>query len=180
MGKTKSTNAQKDITPASEVMWDEHLFFETGKVTAKEIEAGMIVIRVKDKGFFSSKLIGYFCCSALSIYNMKDHVVHNQIIAFTNPDAEDCSKISSYVTVSINIVRGGDEAQNLAIGTDPKAKERKPWMMASVEKQYKQLCFKIIQAKNLPKMDAFGTIDAYIYLEWNKQSLQTSTVKQPD
>lgn len=35
-------------------------------------------------------------------------------------------------------------------------------MPASIKKQYKQLYFRIFKAEKLPKMDRFGTIDAYI------------------
>ena len=49
-------------------------------------------------------------------------------------------------------------------------------MPPSVEKRYKQLYFKFIKAENLPKMDMFGTIDAYIYLNHKDDNLRTKTV----
>ena len=35
-------------------------------------------------------------------------------------------------------------------------------MPSSIKKQYKQMYFKIFKAEKLPKMDRFGTIDAYL------------------
>ena len=35
-------------------------------------------------------------------------------------------------------------------------------MPASIKKDYKQLELTVVEAQNLPKMDTFGTIDAYI------------------
>jgi len=53
------------------------LFFDTGDVKAKDIEASLIEVKVMNKGFFKSDLVGYYAVSAATIYNMKDHVVHN-------------------------------------------------------------------------------------------------------
>ena len=60
------------------------------------------------------------------------HVFHNQQICFTNPDADDKSKITASFTISMNIQGPGDEAVQLKIGTDKDAPTYKPWMPASV------------------------------------------------
>ena len=70
---------------------------------SKEIEDALIEIQINHKGFFKAIPIGYHAVSASTIYGMKDHLVHNQLLAFTNPNAEDKSKISGYVRVSINL-----------------------------------------------------------------------------
>lgn len=46
-------------------------------------------------------------------------------------------------------------------------------MPASIRKDYKQLSISIIEAQNLPKMDTFGTIDAYIKTVFNKHTYKT-------
>lgn len=78
MGKNKQSTSKDNCTRSTQIKWDEHLFLETGKVSSKEIEEGLIEIEIMNKGFFKSDLIGYFPISATSIYNMKDHLVHNQ------------------------------------------------------------------------------------------------------
>lgn len=53
-------------------------------------------------------------------------------------------------------------------------------MPASIKKQYKQLYFRIFKAEKLPKMDRFGTIDAYIQTTFFKQTLRTNTITMKD
>ena len=53
-------------------------------------------------------------------------------------------------------------------------------MPASIKKQYKQLYFRIFKAEKLPKMDRFGTIDAYISTSFFKQTLKTEVVTMKD
>ena len=53
-------------------------------------------------------------------------------------------------------------------------------MPASIKKQYKQLYFRIYKAEKLPKMDRFGTIDAYISTTFFKQTLKTEVVTMKD
>lgn len=96
-------------------------------------------------------------------------MLHNQLIATTNPESENKAKITGIYSISINISGEGDESIELKQGTDPKGAEGKPWMPASVAKSYKQLFFRFIKAEELPLMDkvggfALGTIDAYIMI----------------
>ena len=53
-------------------------------------------------------------------------------------------------------------------------------MPASIKKQYKQLYFRILRGEKLPKMDTFGTIDAYLKTTFFKQSLKTAVVTMKD
>jgi hypothetical protein len=50
-------------------------------------------------------------------------------------------------------------------------------MPASIRKAQKQINLSILRAENLPKMDTFGTIDAYFKAKWNKKTLKTKIVK---
>ena len=90
--------------------------------------------------------------------------MHNQWLALSNPEGKDFNEITAYLKVSILVTGPGDEQIQLtdqAGGVD--YTERSGIMMPpSIKKQYKQLYFKIFKAENLPKMDRFGTIDAYI------------------
>ena len=46
-------------------------------------------------------------------------------------------------------------------------------MPASIKKDYKQIELSVIQAENFPKMDTFGTIDAYIKSTFQKKTYKT-------
>ena len=76
-GKDKVTSSKNDITRSTQVTWDEHLFLETGPQSKADIEEAMITFQIQNKGFFKSETIGVFTISAKTIYQMKDHVVHN-------------------------------------------------------------------------------------------------------
>jgi hypothetical protein len=75
--KEKVTSAKNNITRSTQVKWDEHLFIESGVLKQAEIEEAVITIQIQNKGFFKSESIGAFTVSAKTIYQMKDHVVHN-------------------------------------------------------------------------------------------------------
>lgn len=51
-------------------------------------------------------------------------------------------------------------------------------MPASIKKEFKQLKFRFVKAEKLPKMDQFGTIDAYIQTVFFKKKLKTKAVTQ--
>lgn len=66
------------------------------------------------------------------------------MIAMTNPKAEDKSKTSAFLTVSINLIGPGDDAVALKLGSEKEVASKKPWMPTNVVKQYKQFYFKFI------------------------------------
>ena len=49
-------------------------------------------------------------------------------------------------------------------------------MPAQIKKEFKQLKIRFIQAEKLPKMDTFGTIDAYISAKFNGKKIRTKAV----
>jgi len=50
-------------------------------------------------------------------------------------------------------------------------------MPAQIKKEFKQLKIRFISANKLPKMDTFGTIDAYIAGKFNGKKIRTVAVK---
>ena len=178
MGMSKTTGSKSKITKSTLVTWDEHLFFDTPKLEKEEIESAIIEIEILNKGFFSSDLIGRFPVSATTIYNLDKHTVHNQTLSFTNPEAENKSKITGNISVSIQLTGPDDESLQLKIGTDKNAASKKPWMPASVKKKYKQLSIKIIKAVNVPKVTLMGmeTIPKpYVKINVMGNDLKTTT-----
>lgn len=110
MGIHKQTTVKKDVTKTTNVKFDEHIFFEPGKVDNSDIRDAVIEIKIQNKGFFSSDLVGTFPISTSTIYNLENHVVHHQLIAMTNPEAEDKGKTSAFMALSINLIGPGDES----------------------------------------------------------------------
>lgn len=51
-------------------------------------------------------------------------------------------------------------------------------MPPSIRKEYKQLKIRFLKGEKLPKMDTFGSIDAYIMTTYMKKKLKTDAVTQ--
>ena len=51
-------------------------------------------------------------------------------------------------------------------------------MPPSIRKEYKQIKIRFMKFEKLPKMDTFGTIDAYVTMDFFKKKLKTKVVKQ--
>ena len=49
-------------------------------------------------------------------------------------------------------------------------------MPSCIKKDYKQLTIRLIKAEKLPKVDTFGSIDAYIQLTLFSRKLKTNVV----
>ena len=88
----------------------------------------------------------------------------HQWLALSNPEGKDFNEITAYLKISISIAGPGDEQVQISddnSGVDDTDKGG-VLMPSSIKRQYKQLYFRIFKAEKLPKMDRFGTIDAYI------------------
>lgn len=81
--------------------------------------------------------------------------------------------------MSISVQGPGDEQVQLN-DTDglENNEETQVMMTASIKKEFKQLKFRFVKAEKLPKMDQFGTIDAYIQTIFFKKKLKTKPVTQ--
>lgn len=103
-------------------------------------------------------------------------------MALTNPDAEDKSKITGYLTISINLSGPGDNAAELKLGSDEEVAKKEPWKTPNIKTTFKQFYFKFIKGVGLPRTDTImGTIDAYIYYEKSsKIKLKTKVSKGVD
>lgn len=51
-------------------------------------------------------------------------------------------------------------------------------MPPSIKKQFYQVVFRIYRAEHLPKMDTFGTIDAFVRLDYLGKKLKTEVITQ--
>jgi hypothetical protein len=57
-----------------------------------------------------------------------------------------------------------------------KTDEAEIMMPASIKKEFKQVKFRFLKGEKFPKMDQFGTIDAYIQTVFFKKKLRTKAV----
>ena len=134
-----------------------------------------------NKCYFKGDMIGLFELSTMSVYNNKDHAMMHTVLGLNNPNSKEFSKITGYLTVSINVQGPGDEAVEMQMGSDSEINQNIPLISPSIKKSYKQICLRLFIAENLPKMDnLLGTIDAYCKLKWNGNKLKTRVYKQKD
>ena len=140
------------------------------------------MIRILNKGFFKEDTIAVYELDFTQIYLQKNHAMYHQWIALSNPEGKDFNEITGYLKLSVSIIGPGDEQVQLnedKSGIDNTDGEG-ILMPASIIRQYKQLVFKILKAEKLPKMDTFGTIDAYLQTTYFKSNLKTAVVKMKD
>lgn len=193
LGQKKYCQCKQDVGPAQEIYWGEHHFFEAKKLVRvdcdvkreqeeNDIEEGKIVIRILNKGYFKDDTVGHFELDITQIYFQKDHVLMHQWLALSNPEnVNDQNEITAYLRVSIHISGPGDQQIALTDDTSLSTSDGDNVMMpASIKKNYKQLHFRVIRGEKLPKTDTFGSIDAYVMTQFNKQKLKTKTVTMKD
>lgn len=109
-GKNKKTSTKKNVSATTVAKWDEHIFLDSGKVEKSFIEDSWVELKILNYGFFKAETIGFYSISSANLYKMNSkvndshkHVFHNQPISFTNPDADDKSKITAAFTLSMNL-----------------------------------------------------------------------------
>lgn len=97
----------------------------------------------------------------------------------SNPNSENFNEICGYLKVSISCIATGDEnVQLVEDGGIDKTDEEFILTPPSIKTDYYQVKFRFFKAENLPKMDTFGSIDAYIKTTYLKKKIKTSVVTQ--
>lgn len=80
----------------------------------------------------------------------------------SNPESKDFSEITCYLKLSISIAGPGDEQVPLNDDTGPQNNDDVEVLMPpSIKKEFKQVKIRFLKGEKFPKMDQFGTIDAY-------------------
>jgi hypothetical protein len=113
------------------------------------------------------------------IYFQDKHAIQHQWLAFSNPDGKDFNEITCYLRVSISVICQGDDQIQLAEPTGLGGAATEEIMMPpSIRKEYKQVKIRFMKFEKLPKMDTWGTIDAYVTMDFFKKKLKTKVVTQ--
>ena len=107
---------------------------------------------------------------------MEKHAVQHQWIALCNPDSTEFNAVSGYLKISVAVQGPGDNQVQLKDQVGPDKEDSQILMPAQVKKEFKQLKIRFIQATNLPKLDTFGTIDAYMKIMYLGKEIKTEPV----
>lgn len=140
---------------------------------SSKIEMETICIKVMNKGIFRDELIGTYEFDMTTVYFKEKHAIQHQWIALFNPEGEDFSAITGNLKISMAVQGPGDEQVQLSDQAGPDSVDQVVLMPAQIKKEFKQLKIRFIQAEKLPKMDMFGTIDAYIKGKFQGKKIRT-------
>ena len=117
LDQEKSTSAKEDISASANVVYDEHMFLELKALTKEKAEAAEIEVSVLNKGYFKGDQIGLAAIGLSKVYFHDGHVMKHKVFGINNPESDDFSKITGFLTLSINVIGPGDEAVELKLGS---------------------------------------------------------------
>jgi hypothetical protein len=186
MNKLKFTPEEKEVGYNDIIIWNEHFFFEPKDLSQTMIENAQIEMKIFDKRFFKNQLIGVYLFDVPNIYsNTKeetkhsDHSLIHQWVALSNPYSNEFKQITGYVKLSIAVVGPGDEQVPLTEDKIPDRTESSIILKPPhIETRYFQLKIRLFRAESLPKLDNYGTIDAYISWDYMGRNIWTKVYTQ--
>lgn len=179
MGKKKYTSCKNDISSRASVTWSEHIFFEPKDLNERDIQNGKLKIRVLDQQMLKNTVIGVYEMDLSYIYFKEKHAVFDQWIGISNPTSQNYNELSGYLKISVSVIGPGDEQVPLVESSDIDRTDREVMLLPPhISLHYYQLKFRLIKAEKLPKMDTFGTCDAFIQVDYMGKSVKTSVVTQ--
>ena len=73
-----------------------------------QLNDGRIEIKLNDKAFFKSAMIGYYETSMSYVYQQDKHAIMHKYLVMNNPESEDYGKVTGYLKISITVTGGDD------------------------------------------------------------------------
>lgn len=179
LGKHKYSTCKDDVGCNATIQWSEHLFFEPKDLTQQDIQDGKIKIKVLDQQMFKNAVIGVYELDLSFIYFKDKHAIFNQWVGLSNPGSKSFNELSGYLKISASVIGPGDEQVPLNDGPNIDRTDKEVMLLPPhISMQYYQLKFRLIKAEKLPKMDSFGTCDAFVKVKYLGKSIKTSVVTQ--
>jgi len=128
---------------------------------------------------FKNAIIGVYEIDLSYIYFKEKHAVFNQWVGLSNPTSKSFNELSGYLKISASVIGPGDEQVALNDGSNIDRTDKEVMLLPPhISMQYYQLKFRLIKAEKLPKMDSFGTCDAFVKVNYLGKSIKTSVVTQ--
>ena len=128
---------------------------------------------------FKNAIIGVYEIDLSYIYFKEKHAVFNQWVGLSNPTSKSFNELSGYLKISASVIGPGDEQVALNDGSNIDRTDKEVMLLPPhICMQYYQLKFRLIKAEKLPKMDSFGTCDAFVKVNYLGKSIKTSVVTQ--
>lgn len=170
------TKEIKDVTSTTVLNFDSHIFIELMGQSVAELEQTKILIKLQQKGFFKTSLIGQVELDLTFIYNLENHTKQHQWLAMINPDSEDFSSVAAYLKLSGSIY--GVEDTPVELKADENDDDDNCIMPASMKPKYTQLKLHVVKGEHLPKLDVKmigeGNMDAFVTAKIGGKTIKTS------
>ena len=169
----------KDVTATTVLNFGSHVFVELMQQSVAQLEQTKIIVRLNQKGFFKTSLIGQIELDLTYVYNLANHTQEHQWVALINPESEDFSSVSAYLKMSASIYGVDDKPCELKM--DENDDDDNCIMPASIKPKYTQLRMHIVKGEHLPKLDVKligeGSMDAFVVAKIGSKKLKTKIVK---
>jgi len=175
----KFTSAKDDIGYNSLIQWNEHIFFEPTDLKPRDIHNGKLSIRILDQQMLKNAVVGSYEIDLSYIYFKEKHAIFNQWVGISNPTSQNFNELAGYLKISVSVIGPGDEQIPLTdlSGLDHTEKEVM-LLPPHISLKYYQMKFRLIKAQKLPKMDTFGTCDAFVSVNYLGKQIRTSVITQ--
>lgn len=177
--KKEVSKVVENVTSTTIVNFESHIFIELMGQTVAQLEQSKIMIKLQEKGFFNTALIGQVELDLTYVYNLENHTKQHQWFALINPESEDFSAVSAYLKIS-GSVYGVDDTP-VEIKMDENDDDDNCVMPASLKPKYTQLKMHIVKGEHLPKLDVKlvgeGSMDAFVTAKLNGKIIRTEIVK---
>ena len=124
------------------------------------------MIKINQKGYFKTSLIGQIEMDLTYLYNLENHTSQHKWFAMINPDSEDFSSVAGYIKIS-GSVHGIDDSP-VELKVDDNDDDADAIIPASVKPKFTQLKLHVVRGEHLPRLDiaklglGTGTMDALI------------------
>lgn len=179
LGRKQFTTCKDDIGYNAPVNWSEHIFFEPKDLTERDLRNARLKIRVLDQQMFKNAVVGVYETDLSFVYFKDKHAVFAQWVGLSNPTAKEFNELSGYLRISASVIGPGDEQIPLPDHEGIDRTDRDVVLLPPhISMHYYQVKFRVTKAEHLPILDTFGTIDAFIKINYLGKTITTKVVTQ--
>jgi len=172
MGKKDQTDVYPKV---SSPIFDKLMFFEYDNCTPEEIQRGNITIEVFDYNMLLNNiLIGRYEFGVGRTNVKPGHEEYKKWVALFDPTKG--MDPQGYLKVSCSVVKSG-QSHSDHVDDDDDDDDEMVLMPPDLDFKIFSLSSAIFKAKDLPKVDTWGTCDGYINVNFNAITQRTPTVE---
>eukprot|EP00656_Telonema_subtile_P051134 TRINITY_DN6814_c0_g1_i3.p1 TRINITY_DN6814_c0_g1~~TRINITY_DN6814_c0_g1_i3.p1 ORF type:complete len:910 (-),score=293.62 TRINITY_DN6814_c0_g1_i3:1309-4038(-) len=172
MGKKQETEQYNKCTS---VVFDKLMFFEFDNLSMEEIQRGTILLEMFDYNLIArNELIGKYEFGVGKTNTKPGHEEYKKWVALFSPERG--LEPQGFLKVSISVVKSG-QAHSDHMDDDDDDDDEMVLMPPDLDMKTYTLNTTVFRAKDLPKVDTWGTCDGYIKVLFGGIVQRTETVE---